>query len=61
MSSTKNELKREAIKHIEDQSDLYYDVLSDMSADPSIYRTVIEEIMKRLVHMSNKYSHLEVE
>ena len=61
MSSTKKEPKKEAMKHIQDQTDLYYDVLADMSADPDAYKTVLNEIMKRLVYTSNKYNDLEVE
>jgi len=58
MNATKQELKKEAMKHIENQSDLYYDVLADVSSS-SEFKTVITEIMKRLTYTLNKYKHLE--
>jgi phosphoribosyl-ATP pyrophosphohydrolase len=56
--STFTELKKEAVKNLEEKSDLYYDVLVDMSSSPVKEAEVLREIIQRLVNTEEKYGHL---
>jgi hypothetical protein len=58
MNATKQELKKEAMKHIQEQTDLYYDVLADTNSNGE-NKSLLSEIMRRLVYTTNKYKHLE--
>jgi phosphoribosyl-ATP pyrophosphohydrolase len=56
--TTFTELKKEAVKNLEEKSDLYYDVLVDMSSGPVKEAEVLREIIKRLINTEEKYRHL---
>ena len=52
------DIKKEAVKNIEEKRDLYYDVLVDMSSSSVKEEEILKQVVQRLINTHEKYRHL---
>lgn len=56
---TKDDLKAEAKQHIENKTDLYIDVIHDLSSEGIVSKnTILREVMRRLAYTNSSFEHL---
>ena len=56
---TREDLKLEAKRHIQNNTDLYLDVVHDLSAEGLVSKTfILHEVMRRVACTNSSFEHL---